>query len=324
MTDRPVSFAIVGTGWRSEFFVRLAAALPHELRIALVVGRTPSSVDRLAKRWGVPVSTSISDLKAQSPEFVAVALPWEAAPVVTTELVRAGHHVLCETPPAPDLAGLRRLWDDLGRHAARVQVGEQYFRMPGHAARLEVVRAGTIGRPNSAEIASTHLYHAVSLMRSYLGVPIGVTTVNARQFSSPLIDPNQLGVWVENPAPVPRATSIATLDFGEGRYGLYNFVDNQWWNPLLHRRVVVRGALGELADDEVLYWRDGAPLASHIEYRRVGVDMSLEGNEVKTASFNGEVIYTNPCQGANLSEDDIAVAAHLMAQGRYVRGSTLR
>ena len=47
--------------------------------------------------------------------------------------------MLVETPPAPDLPGLRALWRDVGA-GGLVQVAEQYLLMPGHAARLRLVR----------------------------------------------------------------------------------------------------------------------------------------------------------------------------------------
>ena len=101
--------------------------------------------------------------------------------------------------------------------------------------------------------------------------------------------------------------------------GLYNFVDNQWWNPLIARRIVIRGSLGEIVDDTVTRLTPEGPVTSPIVYRRTGVDMNLEGNEVVHASFDGRVIYRNPWVGTNLSEDDIAVASHLAAVGLWAR-----
>lgn len=192
--------------------------------------------------------------------------------------------------------------------------------MPGHASRLALIRRGVIGAPSSAQIASTYLYHAVALMRAYLGVGRTAVTVDARSFTAPMVNPLRFDGWKSDPRPEPLKTQIATLDFGEGRYGLYDFVDNQWWNPLLSRRVVIRGSLGEIVDDDVMRWKDSAPVPSRILYRRLGCDMNLEGNEVASASFDGDVIWRNPCPGSRLSEDDLAVADHLLAMGRYVRG----
>ena len=216
------------------------------------------------------------------------------------------------------VAGLRSLWHDVGA-TGRVQVGEQYMRMPGHASRLAVAEAGTLGRVNSVEIASTHLYHAVSLIRGFLGVDMDRVVVSARSFTAPLVDPLSFHGWVPDPTPGPKTTTIATLDFGDGRMGLYDFVENQWWNPLLARRIVLRGSLGELVDDTVTRLTPAGPVTAPIVYGRRGVDMNLEGNEVGHTSFDGRVIYRNPWVGSNLSEDDIAVASHLAAVGRWAR-----
>ena len=51
---------------------------------------------------------------------------------MVTVLVESGVRVLSETPPTPDLDGLRKLWAQVGSHDL-VQVAEQYLFMPGHA-----------------------------------------------------------------------------------------------------------------------------------------------------------------------------------------------
>ncbi len=314
----PVRFAIIGSGWRSEFHIRMAKAAPDRLEVIAVVAQTQAEAERIAARWGVPTMVTIDEALACKPEFVISAVNWPAMPVIVRELVGAGVKVLAETPPAPELEGLRSLWHDVGG-SGLVQVGEQYTRMPGHASRLAVVQAGAIGTATSVEIASTHLYHAVSLVRAFLGVDMDAVVVNARSFTAPLVDPLSFNGWVKDPTPGPKATTIATLDFGGGRMGLYDFVDNQWWNPLRARRLVIRGSLGEIVDDTVTRLTSEGPVTSPIVYRRTGVDMNLEGNEVVHTSFDGRVIYRNPWVGTNLSEDDIAVASHLAAVGLWAR-----
>lgn len=310
---------MVGSGWRSEFHLRMAQAVPEALQAVAVVTESESEAQRITARWGVPAVGSITEALARGPELVVAAVSWPSMPGVVRELVAAGTKVMAETPPAPDLAGLRALWQDVGASEA-VQVGEQYVLMPGHASRLALVRDGVLGRANGVEIASTHLYHAVSLIRAYLGIGMDEVVVNARSFVAPMVDPLRFAGWEADPQPEPRTTTIATLDFGDGRTGLYDFVENQWWNPLLARRIVVRGSLGELVDDAVTRLTADGPVTSPIVYRRTGVDMNLEGNEVVHTSFDGRVVYRNPWVGSRLSEDDIAVASHLAAVGAWARG----
>ena len=134
------------------------------------------------------------------------------------------------------------------------------------------------------------------------------------------MDPLTSKGWVQDPRPETRTTTIATLDFGQGRMGLYNFVENQWWNPLLARRIVIRGTHGEIVDDQVTRLTDEGVVISPLTYRRTGVDMNLEGNDLVSVSFEGHPIYRNAWVGTRLSEDDIAVADILEAMGRWARG----
>ncbi len=313
-------FGVIGSGWRSEFFLRMAAAAPDRLEVVGVLARRAEAREQLGRTWGVPTVESVEELLALQPEFVAAAVTWEAMPAVTRELVAAGVKVLVETPPAPNLEGLRSLWHDVGS-SGLVQVAEQYMLMPGHAARLEVVRRGVIGTPHAVQVASTHLYHAVSMVRAFLGADAGAeAVVSARRFEAPMVDPLTPAGWVENPEPTPRGTTIATIDFGDGRMGLYDFVDNQWWNPVLSRRILVRGSLGEIADETVRRLTADGPVTSPIVYRRTGIDLNLEGNDVVHASFDGEVVFRNPWVGTRLSDDDIAVASILEETGRWACG----
>ncbi len=316
----PTTFAVIGSGWRSLFFLRLAAAAPDRLRATGIVTRTAERGQEVTDAWGVPTHRSVGDLlAAERPDFVIASVPWAQMPDSVRELVAAGVRVLAETPPAPDLDGLRSLWADVGA-SGFVQVAEQYLLMPGHAARLSLVRAGVIGEPTSVQVSSTHLYHAVSLIRGLLGVDLEEVVVSARDFTAPLVDPRSFGGWDTDAVPEPRTTTLATLDFG-GRSGLYDFTDNQWWNPLRERRIVVRGSIGEIVDDSVTRMVDPvSPVLSRLSYRRRGIDMNLEGVDLDFVSFDGKVVYRNAWADTRMSEDDIAVAQILADTGAWARG----
>jgi predicted dehydrogenase len=290
------------------------------MRVSGVVTRTGSRAVQVAGEWGVPAYTTVDDMLARDrPDFVIVSVPWTATPSVTRDLVGRDVAVLAETPPAPDADGLRALWSDVGA-SGLVQVAEQYLLMPGHAARREVIGRGTIGDPTSVQVSSTHLYHAVSLIRGLLDVAYEPATVNARSFIAPLVDPLTPDGWTHDAVPRPATTTLATIDF-DGRMGLYDFTDNQWWNPLRTRRIVIRGSAGEIVDDTVVRLHDPTtPIASELSRRQTGVDLNLEGLDLKHISFDGDVVYRNPFVGSGMSDDDIAVAAIAEATGAWARG----
>jgi len=319
--NRPTTFGVVGSGWRSEFFSRLARAMPDVLRITGVVTRSAERGDEVSKAWGLPsVRTPEELLAVEKPDFVVASVPWAQMPKTTRELVDLGVPVLVETPPAPDLAGLRSLWADVGS-SGLVQVAEQYLLMPGHAVRLALVREGLIGAPTSVQVSSTHMYHAVSMIRGLLGVGMADVTVNARDFTAPLLDSLDRAGWHSDAVVEPRTTTLAMLDFGDGRHGLYDFTHGQWFNPVRSNRIVVRGTVGEIVDDTLVRLVDPiTPVESPLMARRTGMDLNLEGNDLVHISVDGRVIYRNPFVGTRLSEDDIAVAAILRDTGAWARG----
>ncbi|HEY3752352.1 MAG TPA: Gfo/Idh/MocA family oxidoreductase [Pseudonocardiaceae bacterium] len=304
---QPGTFGLIGSGWRAEFFLRLASQLPERFRATGLVTRSAERGAEITATWGVPCFRTVAELIAHSQQDVVIpCVPWPVTPQVTVELVEHGVKVLAETPPAPDVAGLRQLWQAVGG-TGLVQVAEQYMLMPAHAARGAVVGQGVIGEATSVQVSSTHLYHAVSMIRGLLGVGFAPARVTAQSFTAPLADPIKPTGWTDDLIPKPAATMLATIDF-DGRMGLYDFTDNQWWNPLRGRRIVIRGSLGEIIDDRVTRVVDERTVVeSPLVRRRAGTDLDLRGVDLEHISFDGKVLWRNESFGARLSEDDIAV-----------------
>jgi len=319
-SSAPARFGLIGTGWRSEFFARLARQAPEAFAVAGVVSRRPERAAEVAQRWGVPTFASVDELVAAEPEFVIPCVPWSEMGPTTSALARAGMAVLAETPPAADLEGLRRLWDDVA-DTGLVQVAEQYLLMPQHAARLSLVREGVIGDVTSVQVSSTHLYHAISMIRGFLDVGRWPVTVQAQSFTAPLANPLSPQGWSGSTEPEQLTTTLATLDFGGARMGLYDFTDNQWWNPLRARRIVIRGSLGEIVDEKVTRLVDPfTPVESSLVRRQAGLDLNLEGVDLQHISFDGRVVWRNAFAGSRFSEDDLAVADLLAATAVWRRG----
>jgi len=274
----------VGRGWRAAAYRRLGDVLDG---VSCVPAAAFGSLDEC--------------LTAVRPDFVVTAVPRTVNVGIVLAAVSRGVPVLSETPPGLDV---RPLWP----HADRIQVAEQYPLMPSHAARLAAVRSGAIGTPCHVHVSSTQLHHAVSLMRGYLDVPIGPVTVRATRHVAPLVNPLRRGGWTDDPATHPAATTLAMLDFGGGRSGLYDFTDNQTRNQVRFRRLEVRGSRGELAGD-----------AGFVR-RHVGHQPGEQGNDTLHIAFRGEVVYRNPYVGKRLNDDEIAVATMLDRTVAWIRG----
>jgi predicted dehydrogenase len=318
------SIAVIGAGWRAQFFIRLAKMMPEKFEIVGVVARKEDVRTALNLEFGVKAFSSVSQLLGhKKPDFAIIGVSWDANPGIVEELVKAGVHVLCETPPAPTLEGLQELWKQVGP-TGMVQVAEQYLYLPGHAARLAITQSGAIGEVGSVEISSTHGYHAVSIMRGFLKSGFEPTTITTRQFESPLVDPLARAGWNEDLSPKNAKTTISLIDFGTGKSGLYNFVDNQWHNQLRHRRIVVRGSRGELVDDSVIRLTDGPAITtSRIERYQLGYDLNLDGFDTEHLSFDGQVVFKNPFTGLRLMDEEIAIAQLMSQMAEWLDGKAV-
>jgi predicted dehydrogenase len=316
----PYRFGVVGSGWRSEFFLRMARLMPDRFEVTAVVTRTADRGDEVTARWGVPTVRTVAELPTTGPEAVVVGVPWAVTPGVVRELVAADVPVLAETPPAPDVDGLRSLWSDVGA-SGLVQVAEHSPFMPAHAARGVVLRAGALGEVTQVQISSTHQYHAMAVVRSMLGVGLGPAEVSARRFTAPLVDPRSRDGLTGAREARPAGDTIGLLELGEGRSAVYDFSDNQWHNPLRVNRLLVRGSHGEMLDDRVTRWLDpGTVVTSPLVRRQTGLEQDLDGFDLEHISFQGDVVFRNPYVGARLADDDIAVAALMDRMGAWVRG----
>ena len=311
-------FAVVGAGWRTDFFLRVAAALP-QMKLCGVVARSETRAKEIQSDWAVPCYASIADLMQNTrPSFVISSVSAEAMPAVCVEL--AGHAVpiLAETPPATDLEGLKNLYQQISKLGARVQVAEQYWAQPLHAARQNVVDSGVLGPINQVDLSVCHGYHAMSLIRRLLGIDFESARIRGERFTSRVIaGPDRSGPPSEERV-VDVETEFASLDFG-GRLGRYQFCLPQYRSSIRGQRVCIRGERGEIIDDRVTYLKDQVtPISAQLLRHEAGRNGNLEGLHLKAIQFEGGWVYRNPTIPARLTDEEIAVAQCLFDMQRYV------
>lgn len=310
--------AIVGGGWRAEFHLRVAAALPERFDVCGVFTRDPARRAAIESGFAVPTLDSLEGLLSTDPDFVVVATPWAVTPDLLRALTGRGMPVLAETPPAPDMDGLRAL-APLAR-TGRIQVAEQYQFQPLHAARLAVARSGRLGRVTQARVSAAHGYHGVDLIRRFLDLDREPLTITAHRFISPLIaGPDRAGPPVEEHL-VESEQVVAFIDAGD-RLGVHDFTEDQYFSWIRATRVLLRGARGELDDRRVSWLVDHrTPVGGELTRHDAGLDGNLEGFHHKGITLGDEWLYRNPFAPARLSDDEIAVATCLARMGEWLAG----
>ena len=316
----PISFGIIGGGWRAEFFLRIARSLPERFRVGAMMVRDEAKGRLLEEAWGVKTYRSVDGLLAVSDlQFVVVSVPRAVCPEMLRHLARRGMPALAETPPAPDLEGLIAV-HELAERGVRIQVAEQYQFQPLHAARLSIARSGKLGRVSQAQVSAAHGYHGVSLLRLFLGVGFESATIRARRFVSPIVaGPGRAG-----PPAAESVTDsvqvIAQLDF-DGRLGVYDFTGDQYFSWIRSPRLLVRGERGEINNLDVRYLKDYlTPVEFELKRVNAGEGGNLEGYYLKGILAGEEWVYRNPFVPGRLTDDEIAVATCLEKMAAYAAG----
>ncbi len=319
-SKRKITFGIMGGGWRAEFYLRIAQALPEEFAVSEIWMRDETKAREMEGRWGVKTTADLDEfLGRRDFSFVVLSLSRAVAAKYIEKLAGMGIPVLTETPPGGSLDELLRLHDRVG-DTGLVQVAEQFIHQPMHAARLAVVRSGLLGGISHVQVSAGHGYHGISLIRHLLGVGFEDAEISGRQIVTPLMQgPGRQGL-PQREALADSKQDLALLSFG-GRSALFDFTYDQYFSWVRQNRVLVRGHRGELEGRDVRYLRDYQTPVT-LELRRIdaGQDGNLEGYFHEGILAGSEWVYRNPFPAARLSDEEIAMATCLRKMGEYTAG----
>lgn len=335
---KPITFGIIGSGWRTEFYLRIAKAMPQQFRVSGIVTRSAERGKEVEECWGIPTFRTLEDLLFQpktdsstadtgegfendAPDFVVVSVPWKVAPGMIQQLVERKIPVLTETPPAPDLAGLIALNAFASTASgAIIQVAEQYHLQPLHAARIALVQSGKLGDVSQVQLSVCHGYHGISLIRKLLGVGYENAEITAIETRTPLVgSPDRNGPPEAEHMGESRQV-IAQLNFGS-KLAIFDFSDDQYFSWIRGQRLLVRGSHGELIDKTVRYLKDyRTPIIAELHRENAGEDGNLEGLFLKGILLGEEWLYRNPTLPGRLTDDEIAIADCLIRMHAHVHG----
>ena len=311
-----IRFALVGTGWRALFFVRAAKLLPEAFELTGVLCRTEERAQAFAREHGVRAVFTMEALLADAPEFVVSCVSKSGMRETVETLLRAGMPALSETPLATQtdaLCALYRVWRQTG---TPLGLAEQYPLFPWHQARRALIERGLLGDVVSCALSTAHDYHAIGLLRHYMGEENGEVVIRARETVTPIAITGSRAGYCEGSAMGEERRGFAQFDYADGRLGLYDFSGTQYHSAIRSRHVRVMGTRGEIFDDEVRFLLpDGRPA-----HGRLDVQRDLITGTIRAIGFEGERVYENPFRAdVPMDEDEIAVAATLAGMGRYVR-----
>jgi predicted dehydrogenase len=342
MSRHPLRVAIIGTAKRSDYlYGSLVKALPEDVELVSVWGRSVDSVEGLGKSLGVPAYTSLDKLvRDTTPQIGVVSVNYHANGEVGLMAVEAGLHVLLETPIAHKLSEADAIIAAAQARGLNVEIAEQFHRRPLEQIKLKLLATGLFGRVHIAfNDFAGHGYHGVSVLRSYLGFnakPIQVTGT-VRQYD---LAPH----WSRLAGTRSARTETqehGMIEFEGGQIGIFHWTDIgydsalRWWRSsrfLAERGMGITVGVGLDVEERLSLLSPGgeAPRFITLERRWERVD---GGALVSLVAHTGDpdlpiVQWDNPFRpiaqghGVQWHDDEIGVAGCLLSLVDAVRSGT--
>jgi hypothetical protein len=314
-------FAIIGGGFRSEFFLKAAYELPELFEVRGMATSHPERTAEWRARLGVACYKNTEELlEHEKPEFLVVCTnrPRDnPADEPMERIVPLGIPILMETPAAWSFEALQKMWE-LCR-GKKVQIAEQVHAQPETAARIAVAHSGILGEVSQTELSFQHSYHAMNVLRRFLKIRFEDAEVCAKIVYHPVVQGYMRSGVADTEQLVKEKRLLAWLDFGS-KLGVYNYEDNQVRAYIRGEHIAVRGERGEI-NDRTVRWLHNHKDFRQYTYERIysGAQTSLEGFFFRGLMGGGDWIYRNPYPHRYLCDEDIAIAVILEKMIRYVR-----
>lgn len=315
---KPLNFIVVGSGWRSLFYARIAKAYPDCFNVAAFLCRTKEKARKIQEETGIKAVISQEECLSENPDFIVAAVSKDSIFQVTREWALKGYPVLCETPAAMELEDLKELWCLRTKEGARIQVAEQYFRYPVFQGAIEIVKRGYLGDPYMVNISAVHDYHGASLIRRLLGIGFENMKLYGKKFRYPVVETDSRYGLIEDGRVSERERVRLTFEFQGGKTAFYDFNGIQYHSRIRGRHLNVQGAKGELDDWTLRYV--GEDNRSR-EYQIIKEPFETGGG-IKRICMKQEQLYLNPFYELGkvngLPQDETAIGTLMLGMRRFI------
>lgn len=333
-----IRYVIVGSGWRSLYYVRVAKALPEKFELCAMLCRSEEKAEKMADEYGIYTTVSIEECRSLKPDFVVVVVNKADIAKVSMEWLNNGFTVLCETPAALDTDTLKQLWE-LHKSGKKLVVAEQYTKYPTYDAMLKALDTGIIGEPDCLNISLAHEYHGASLIRAFLRQNVDTQfTVRAKTYEFTTVETLNRYERFTDGRTAKKKRTTATFEFDDGKVAFYDFDSEQYRSPIRKNYVKVQGRIGELKDDTFYYLDEDyqdrqAKLVVKERYVHTGnanpnlrdvreiLSINLDKENIKNGTageaFEVHQVYEAPFGACGLAEDETAIARLMVETAEY-------
>lgn len=302
-----IEVVIIGAGWRSEFYLRIAKALPEYFRVNAICVRNEVRAKELAQKFSVKIVNTIPEALSEPFDFVVNCIKKEDLCDMAISLADAGHFVLCETPIM--------VKPESGHAYHKIQVAEQFHRKGSYQALKNLVKSGVIGEVKHIHMSVAHDYHAMSLMRFFLDDDTEPQVLCDVSLPDTLLRTHGRIGKLDDRKMVDVPQMIKVFQFQKATV-VYDYTKEQYFSPIRKDRLFIRGTKGEIENDIVRYLnKDNEPVAGRISKTTSGL---LDGFSLDKITFENRVLYQYSFPWARLSEEELAIAECLIGMKEFI------
>lgn len=312
-------FGLIGSGWRAEFYIRIAKAVPEKFELAAVLIRDKEKGVAFTEKFGVKVVNTLDELLKEQPEYIVLSIKRGTVADYLIRLFQKGIPVLCETPPGENLEELNKLWESYKKYDAKIQIAEQYFAQPLYSSWSNVIKEGLIGEVENINISSLHGYHGVSIIRQYLNTGYMNCSIYGKRFHFDVTETYGREGMAFDGEIFSCSRDRLTMEFDNGKIAFFDFSDPAQYHSFIRtRQLTIQGVRGEIDDMTIRYLTNqNIPVTQVLDRIDLG-----EYNNQEWAHYGimlGEkFVYKTPFINARLNDDEIAVGTCMLKMREYL------
>ncbi len=310
-----ISFIIVGSGYRSEYYGRIVQTYPGIFR-AVFLCRSEEKVRLVTEHTGIPATTDINKALQISPDFVVVAVDREHVADVTKEWVLRGYPVVAETPAGSSIEKLENLWNLQESRNAKIVCCEQYHRQPLLAMGLSAISSRLMGEPTTGYLSLVHDYHAASILRRMLNTCGESYVLHGMRKITPVTETDsRYGAFYDGRTGQETRDTVHIL-YESGKTAVYDFSSVEYRSYIRSRHITVRCDKGEWSD-RILYYvnKDNVP-----EHKMLMPEIPEKYRILDTQSLRDIRRTWQPELQLDTLQDEYAIATILLDMKEYLAG----
>ena len=312
-----ISYVIVGSGYRAEYYGRIACKFPNLFR-ALFLCRSDEKARLVEERTGIAGTADPERAAAFRPDFVVAAVSRENVGAVTIEWAEKSFPVLAETPVASTPEELEKLWTLHQKTGIKISSSEQYHRYPILASGLSYLKNGLIGAPVSAYLSLAHEYHGFSLIRRGLQTENETYSVYATRTDNDAAATDSRYGAILDGSWVREERDTAFITFASGKTAIYDFASLQYRSFIRSRHLSIRGEKGEWSD-RIIYYADSMSRPQRV-FLMPEIDRRYQHLDTQALRDLRKVWV--PELFLDTEQDEFAIASVLLDMGQYVNGGS--